>query len=116
MLIKIKNIKLKTIIGVYDWESQIERQIIINAKIQTNHEKSLISDNILDTINYDDLTSKIKDLVNKNRYKLIEKMAQEIMNLIMLDDRIESCKLEVEKVGAVENLEAVSVIIKEKRG
>lgn len=115
MIIKIKNLKLKTIIGIYDFEQSIDREIIINAKIKTNHTKSLESDDIKDAIDYDQITNKIKNIVKNNRYKLIEKLTQAIMDEIMQDTRITECKLEIDKVGAVEDLESFSITITQSR-
>ena len=115
MLIKIKNLKIKTILGIHNWEKTIDRQIIINAEIETDFEKSLKSDNISDTIDYDFLTDKIKKLIAEKKFKLVEKMAAELMNIIMEDKRIKKCKLEIDKVGAVENVESFSVTIEQKR-
>lgn len=115
MIIKIKNLKLKTIIGIHKWEEIVDREIIINATISTNFDKSLFSDDIADTIDYDAIVANIKNLVSTKRFKLVEKMAQEIMDLIMLDQRISKCKLEIDKIGAVESLESFSIIIEQKR-
>lgn len=115
MLIKIKNLKLSTIIGIHEWEKTIDRQIIINAEIETANENSLESDNIADTIDYDILTNKIKDLTSKNKFQLIEKMSGEIMKSIMEDKRIERCRLEIDKVGVIEGVDSFSVTIEQKR-
>lgn len=111
MIIKIKNLKLKTILGIHEWEKTFDREIIINAEIHTNFNKSLITDEIVDAIDYDEIVTNIKNLVAKERFKLVEKMAQEIMDLIMSDQRISHCKLEIDKVGAVEFLDSFSVTI-----
>lgn len=115
MIIKIKNFKLKTILGVHDWEDKIDREIIINAEIETNHFESLESDKIADTIDYDFLVLKIKKLISEKRFKLIEKMTSEIMKKIMEDPRIKRCKLEVDKVGVIEGVESFSVTLQEER-
>lgn len=115
MLIKIKNLRLKTILGVYDWEENIDREIIINAEIQTDLIDSLKSDDIADTIDYDSIIATIKNLITKKRFKLIEKMAAELINEIMQDQRIKRCKLEIDKVGVVEGVDSFSVTIEQER-
>lgn len=114
MIIKIKNLRLKTILGIYEWEENVDREIIINAKIHTNFDKALISDEISDALDYDDLVTKIKNLISNKRYRLVEKMAQDMMNEIMQDIRITKCKLEIDKVGAVESLESFSITIEQE--
>lgn len=109
MLIKLKNLHLKTIIGVYKWEDDVERKILINIELETDHVESMKSDDIKDTIDYDVITKNIKDLVKNNRFKLVEKMVDEILNLIMTDKKIKKCKLEIDKIGAVADLESFSI-------
>ncbi len=111
MLIKIKNLRLKTILGVHAWEETIDREIIINAEIETNEVASLASDNIDDTINYDEIIFKIKNLVKSKRFKLIEKMTAEILDKIMQDKRISRCKVEVDKVGVIDDVDSFSVTL-----
>ena len=41
-------------------------------------------------------------------------MAQDMMNEIMQDSRISKCKLEIDKVGAVESLESFSITIEQE--
>ncbi len=114
MLIKIKNLRLYTIIGVFDWEQNIDREIIINAEITTNFTKSLHSDELSDAIDYDQIILKIKNLVANNRFKLVEKMAQTLMDAILEDQRISKCKLEIDKVGVVENVDSFSITIEQE--
>ncbi len=115
MIIKIKNLRIKTIIGIYDWEQNFEREIIINAKIFTDYNSSLTTDDIEDTIDYDNIVSEIKILTQEKQFKLLEKLAQEIMNLIMKDKKVRKCQLELDKVGAVEGLESFAILIEEEK-
>lgn len=113
MLLKIKNLKLQTILGVHLWEEKINREIIINVEIESDFVKSLQSDDINDTIDYDLITTKIKNLIASKRFKLVETMAQNIMDEIMQDLRVKRCKIEIDKVGAIEAVESFSVTIEQ---
>ena len=115
MLIKIKNLRLKTILGIHAWEAEIEREIIINAEIETDEVKSLQTDDIADTVDYDSLVSKIKELIATKRFKLIEKMTQEVVNVILQDKRVKKCRVEVDKVGVVKEVDSFSVTIEQKQ-
>ena len=115
MLIKIKNLKLYTVIGIHAWEESIDREIIINVEITTDHENSLQSDDIADTIDYDSIVSEIKNMIQTTRFKLVEKMAQEIANLIFRNSKVKKCKVEVDKVGVVQGVDSFSVTIEQGR-
>lgn len=115
MILKIKNLKLKTVLGVHSWEEKVDREIVVNVELESNFTKSLESDEISDAIDYDEISSKIKNLIATTRFKLVEKMAQQVMNLIMQDDRIIRCKLEIDKLGAVESLDSFSVTLEQNK-
>ncbi len=115
MLIKIKNFRLKTIIGIYPWEENIDREIIINITIETDFSNACLSDKIEDAIDYDVIINKIKNLVSNRRFKLIEKMAKELIDLIMEDRHIKKCTLEIDKVGVIESVDSFSVTLIEER-
>jgi FolB domain-containing protein len=115
MLLKIKNLKLKTILGVHDWEENVDREIIINAEIETNATSSLDNEDLKDVVDYELIAIKIKDLVAKTRFRLIEKMTKEMLDKIMEDPRIIRCKLEIDKVGAVNFVESASITLEQNR-
>jgi D-erythro-7,8-dihydroneopterin triphosphate epimerase len=115
MIIEIKNLKTKTFLGIHDWEKSFLREIIINAEIETNHIQSLFSDEIKDTIDYDSLTKSIKEFIDKNHFNLIEKLTHQIIQLIMKDHRITRCKVRIDKMNVIENVESFAVTLEEKR-
>ena len=115
MLLKIKNLRLQTILGVHAWEEKVDRTIIINLEIESNSKVASVSDDIADAIDYDIICTQIKNLIANTRFKLIEKMAQEVLNKIMQDARITRCKIEIDKVGAIDFVESASITIEENR-
>ena len=115
MIIKIKNLRLETILGIYDWEQNVKRPIIINAEIHTGFDNARFSNDISKTIDYDIIAKQIKTYLASKNFQLVEKMAQEIIENIMTDKRIDKCSLEIDKVGAVENLESFSITLTEER-
>lgn len=115
MLLKLKNLRLKTIIGIHAWENDIDREIIINIEIKLSEQPVIASQNIEDTIDYDTITTQIKNLISHNRFGLIETMTKAILDKIMEDERIQRCKVEIDKVGAIESLESASITLEKTR-
>ena len=115
MIIKIKNFKFKTILGIYEWEEKVEREIIINAKIETDYDRARFTSKIKDTIDYDEIITKIKNLLSEKKFRLIEEMVQQMLDLIMKDVRIKKCEIEIDKVRVVENIESFSVTLMQER-
>jgi dihydroneopterin aldolase len=115
MIIKIKDLRLKTILGIHDWEQNILRQISINIDLLVEDELATISDDIKDTVDYAILVDMIKKFITNNKFKLIEKMAADIIDIIMNDQKISQCNLEINKIGVLENVDAVAIFLSKKR-
>lgn len=115
MIIKIKNLKLITNLGVYDWEKNFDRDILVNATIETKEINSTKSDILSETIDYDVIVSSIKEVIKNNQFQLIEKLTQEIVDKIMEDKRITKTTVEVDKLKVFTDVDAFSVIITKTR-
>ena len=57
--IRITNLRLKTIIGINDWERTTKQTVVINIALEFNASRPAKSDNIKDTIDYKTLTKKV---------------------------------------------------------
>ena len=114
MLIRIKNLKLKTIIGIYDFEEKIQRELIFNIELEVKNNKALKSDDVADTVDYDNII-KIVKTIGKKRFALIEKMAAEIIDEIMKNKKVARCKLEIDKTKLYDDVDTCSVLIEKKR-
>ena len=115
MKIKIKDFKLKTNIGIYDWEKNFEREILINITIDIPNSKSLDTDQIQDTVDYEVIYNQIKNLVKTKKFNLIEKLAQEIVDLIMEDLRIKAISIEIDKINIFEDVKSCAVYLEKIR-
>jgi dihydroneopterin aldolase len=113
MLIQIKNLKVKTVIGVYEWEEKIQRELIFNIEIKLKSEKSLSSDKLEDSVDYDEIIAIVKK-ISKKRFALIEKMGGEIIKEILQDKRIKSCKISIDKTAIYKDVESCCVVIEKK--
>ena len=79
MIIKIKNLEIDCNIGIYQWEKTFNRRLIINVEIHTLNEKSCVSDDIKDTLDYDIIYKNIKQIIATKKYELIESLAHDIL-------------------------------------
>ena len=111
MIIKIKNLRLTTIIGIHEWEKTFDRKIVINLKITTDSNDLLISDDIKNTIDNEEIVKQIRQIVAKSKAELVEKLAEEIISAIMIDVRIKKCQLEVDKLKPLEDITSFSITL-----
>ena len=113
--IKIKNLRLRTLIGIEPHELKNEQDIIINIKIKYDYQKASQSDNIDDTVNYKELKQSIIKHIQSNHFLLVEKLVSSILDLIMEDTRIQQAKVEIDKPHALRFCDSVSVTEKRTR-
>ena len=55
-------------------------------------------------------------MAEESGYQLVEALAEEIARLCLLDDRVESARVRVEKPGAIRFARSVGVTIERERG
>ena len=115
MIIKIENLKLRTIVGIYDWEKEKKQDVIINIEMEFDGTKAIESDNIEDTVDYKTITKEIIDMVEGNEFNLIERIAGEAIKIAMKNDKVERASVRVDKPGALRFTDTVSVTQTEQR-
>ncbi|MBL8014124.1 MAG: dihydroneopterin aldolase [Candidatus Omnitrophica bacterium] len=108
-IIRITDLALKTIIGIFDWERTRKQEVVINVELHFNAAKAVKSDNVKDTVDYKAITKNIIRHVEDSEYFLIEKMASEVLKIVLLDPKVKKAKVRVDKPGALRFARSVSV-------
>lgn len=109
MIIRIKNLRLRTILGLNPWEKLEAQSIIINVELEFDGSRCAISDNIDDTIDYRAIAKAIINHVETNTYELIEALAGNLLELIMKNPRVQRVRLEIDKPKALSSADSTSV-------
>lgn len=113
--ITIKDLFLRTIIGINDDERNNRQDVLVNITMETDTRAAAASDRIKDTVNYRSVTKDVIDLVEKSRFFLVEKLAEEIAKLCLQDQRVQSATVSVEKPAALRFAKSVGVTIQRSR-
>ncbi len=115
-LIRVKNLLLRTYIGFNPEEIANLQDVIINVAIEANiSAEALQSDEPEGIYNYKTITKQIIELVQENRFKLLEVLTNNILELIMKDERVIRARVEVDKPHALRFAESVSFEIEAHR-
>ncbi len=115
MIIRIKDLRLRTIIGFKEWEREKKQDITINLAIETKAERAVESDDIADGVDYKVITKKIIDEVEKSEFNLLEKLAGFILDIVMTDERVDRCTIEIDKPHALRFARSASVELTRER-
>ena len=114
MIIKIKNLEVDCNIGVYDWEKNFNRKLLINVEMHSLNEKSCISDEVKDTLDYEIIYENIKKIIAQKRYNLIESLAHDILEMICRQSLISFARVEIDKIKIFEDVYSCAVIVEKK--
>jgi dihydroneopterin aldolase/2-amino-4-hydroxy-6-hydroxymethyldihydropteridine diphosphokinase len=109
--IVIKDLLLRTIIGINDEERRNRQDVLINIILQADTRAAGTSDEIADAVNYRTITKWVIALVEGSQFCLVEKMAAEIAAICLDDPRVERATVHVEKPGALRFARSVGVEI-----
>jgi D-erythro-7,8-dihydroneopterin triphosphate epimerase len=108
-LIRVKNLLLRTYIGFNPEEIANKQDVLINIEIEADiPEEVLLSDEPEGIYNYKTITKQVIELVQDNRFKLLEVLTKNILDLIMTDKRVSRARVEVDKPQALRFAESVS--------
>lgn len=113
--IHIKDLLLRTIIGINDEERRGRQDVLINLVLYADTRPAGESDDIDHAVNYRTLTKRVIQLVQTSQFYLVEKLAAEIAGICLGDPRVERVRVTVEKPGALRFARSVGVTIERGR-
>jgi len=107
----IKNLLLRGIIGVNDWERKEKQDIIINITLYTDTRAVARNDSLEGGINYRSVCKRVGKLVESTSFYLVETLAEEIAKLCLREFPADAITVSVEKPNAVRFSVSVGVEI-----
>jgi FolB domain-containing protein len=111
----IKDLLVRGIIGVNDWEREHAQDILINIEIEADLKKAGESDNIEDSVNYRTVAKKVIAHAEKANRLTVEALAGDIAKICVAERGVISARVRVEKPGAVRFAKSVGVEIERHR-
>lgn len=110
-VIKIKNLRLRTFIGINEDEIKNKQDVVINARIQYSAEAAANSDEMDKALNYRTITKQIIALVENNRFALLEKLTADVLALASAHPSVSYAEVEVDKPHALRFSDSVSLTL-----
>lgn len=99
----IRDISLFGKHGVEPAERLSEQEFRIDISVEFDSRKAAASDDLADTVDYMPFADMIKDVVERNSFYLIERLAEAIAARILEDSRIQHVEVTVIKPAALTN-------------
>ena len=92
----IRDLEVWTNVGITKEERSSKQRLLVSVKIVYDLSKTGVSDDILQTIDYDDACKKIQEAMKEER-NTIEKVAEDIANLLKKTYAPTAVRIEVKK-------------------
>lgn len=111
----IKDLLIRGIIGINDWEREKPQDVLINISIFADLVNAGVNDDIEKSINYRSVTKNIIKHTEESKRFTVEALAEDIAAICLSDNRVISVKVRIEKPGAVRFAKSVGVEIERKQ-
>jgi FolB domain-containing protein len=113
--IYIRDLRLRTRIGVNDWEKKALQDVVVNVTLHHDQRDAAASDNIQRTVDYKQVRDRIVEFVEESRFELLEALSERIAAIALEDERVHAVDVAVDKPGALRYADSVAVQIHRSR-
>jgi len=107
--IRIKNLKLRIIVGINPEERIHKQDVLINITAEFDDSKVIQTEDINDTLNYRSLAKSVIDFVEKSEFHLLEILVDKVLNLVMSNDMVIRASVEIDKTTVLRYCDSVSL-------
>jgi dihydroneopterin aldolase len=112
----IEGLRVNAVIGIFEWERQIEQPILIDLVMSVDTCAAAVSDEIQDAVNYALVAELIADLTKSLKPQLLETLANKLAEMVLNNfSTVQAVHVKVKKPLAVKGAQAVGIeIIRER--
>ncbi len=108
--VSIRDLRVSTVIGVYDWEREIEQALTFSIDMAADVAKAAKNDDIRDALDYSAVAQAVKAVVIEGKFQLIETAAETVAQRLIADHGLAWVRVEVVKPIPSEGYTAVITI------
>ena len=107
----LDELKIDTIIGIWDWERKIRQTVVIDLEMSADIAKAAKTDQVEDTLNYKQVAKRLQAFVGESSFQLVETLAERIAAIIREEFGVTWVRVRVHKPGAIRGSKDVGVEI-----
>lgn len=107
----IRELKIETVIGIYEWEKQINQTLLLDLEMAWDNRLAAASDTYEYALCYETVSNRLTALITEKPIELIETVAEQVANCVMTEFNVPWVKVKVMKPGAIAMAAAVGVEI-----
>jgi dihydroneopterin aldolase len=111
----LDELKVETIIGIWEWERKIRQTVVIDLEMSADIAGAAATDDVADTLNYKSVAKRIQEFVGASSFQLVETLAERIAAIIRDEFGVAWVRVKVHKPGAIRGSRDVGVLIERGR-
>ncbi|HKM25828.1 MAG: dihydroneopterin triphosphate 2'-epimerase [Gammaproteobacteria bacterium] len=109
--IRIKDLSLRTYIGINEDEIRNKQDILVNITLLYPAADAVQINDINHALNYRTITKAIIQYVEENRFALLERLTQDVLDIVMQHEQVRYAEVEIDKPHALRFSESVSITL-----
>jgi dihydroneopterin aldolase len=95
--VSIRELRVSAVIGVHDWEREIEQTLVFAVDMAADVAKAAASDHISDALDYSAVAQTVTDVVTQGEFQLIETAAERVARQLLADYPLGWVRVQVAK-------------------
>jgi len=113
-IIYLHDLRIETIIGIYDWERRLRQTVILDIDMAADIRHAAATDSIDDTLNYKAVAKRLIAFVGGSEFQLVETLAERVAGIVLREFQVSWVRVRINKQGAVRGARDVGVIIERR--
>ena len=110
-IIFISELRVETLVGIYDWERKIPQTVQLDLEIGIPDAGHPRTDRIGETIDYAKVVARINESLADNHFLLLERMGEHLAQIVMKEFGAPWVKVSVAKLSALKHVKRLGVVI-----
>lgn len=110
-IIFLRDLRIDTVIGIWEWERKIRQTVSIDLDMAADIRKAAASDSVDDTLNYKLVAKRLQQFVGESGFQLVETLAEKIASIVLEEFDVAWVRVRVNKPGAIRGARDVGVMI-----
>ena len=107
----LSDLRVKTVIGIWDWERKIRQTVSIDLEMAADIRKAAASDSVDDTLNYKSVAKRLQQFVGDSSFQLVETLAEKIAAIVIEEFDVPWVRVRLNKPGAIRGARDVGILI-----
>ncbi|MEW6445396.1 MAG: dihydroneopterin aldolase [Pseudomonadota bacterium] len=110
-IVFISDLRIQTIIGIYDWERVTRQSVRLDLEMGWDNRAPAADDDIIHALDYKAVAQRLVKFIGESEFLLVETMAEAVAGIILNDFGSPWVRVRVSKPGAVKGAAEVGVLI-----